>query len=675
MELTVALDGEKKRDLRFFAGDDMSLTIVVYAHDGDINPITVTNVRFAAAEGSLPMGSEFVVPLNFFGRVPYRIVGEVADITTTLAYGVMQTEGGWPSLFCWCAGPWPYGVVGKSGNITVLDEHQNFESPANVESALEELGDFKKATGDIPALVDTAVQAASDAEAAAQEAIDTLDSTVKKPELAAADGATTVGSILNETGAEPLTAAEALSLRYNLWNFLSAAERADSLTGTPAIDVSAKINIAIARASSAGRPLDAFGTYRVGAQKIVFTNDADFSRATFLVYGSPAIALEISTGSAANPTDRLFNKVIRLPKRTENMGKPATGWAGQGIGVRTVNTYSCEVHTGNIVNFSIGFQETSFNVGNVYNRYFLGYLENNMVNLDLIPGNAAAWVNENHHFDGRLDHYSLEGTNVAGTRCIRLNKAANAVNNHLFEKPSMEGNVAEYQLENAGTANRFVQGRWEATVPKVLYTGDDVNQGSRNVIDGGYQSANIVFTYTGTTGGLNKSLAPGAGYESTNLGTKTQNQSSSTSPIQTFYEAGTRPEAAAAGDWAMKHSAFYLEGKRQTDAFARLRVEYQTGRIYAGTGTAAPTSFIGPNGAAAMGSNVDFTPMVDGTTDLGLASYRWRNLRLTGAVGFFGATALGAKPAVTGSRGGNAALASLLTQLASYGLITDSTTA
>lgn len=45
-----------------------------------------------------------------------------------------------------------------------------------------------------------------------------------------------------------------------------------------------------------------------------------------------------------------------------------------------------------------------------------------------------------------------------------------------------------------------------------------------------------------------------------------------------------------------------------------------------------------------------------------------------GAVGFFGAAPI-AKPTITGSRGGNAALASLLTQLANYGLITDNTTA
>jgi hypothetical protein len=50
-------------------------------------------------------------------------------------------------------------------------------------------------------------------------------------------------------------------------------------------------------------------------------------------------------------------------------------------------------------------------------------------------------------------------------------------------------------------------------------------------------------------------------------------------------------------------------------------------------------------------------------------------LRHTGAAaGFFGTAAI-AKPAITGSRAGNAALASLLTQLAALGLITDTSTA
>ena len=49
--------------------------------------------------------------------------------------------------------------------------------------------------------------------------------------------------------------------------------------------------------------------------------------------------------------------------------------------------------------------------------------------------------------------------------------------------------------------------------------------------------------------------------------------------------------------------------------------------------------------------------------------------KINGGVGFYGASTVSSRPAVTGSRGGNAALASLLTQLATQGLITDSTTA
>jgi hypothetical protein len=50
------------------------------------------------------------------------------------------------------------------------------------------------------------------------------------------------------------------------------------------------------------------------------------------------------------------------------------------------------------------------------------------------------------------------------------------------------------------------------------------------------------------------------------------------------------------------------------------------------------------------------------------------SVRLNGTVGFNG-TAPVAKPMVSGAKGGNAALASLLTAMASYGLISDSTSA
>ncbi|MEE4598213.1 hypothetical protein V2J94_41330 [Streptomyces sp. DSM 41524] len=96
------------------------------------------------------------------------------------------------------------------------------------------------------------------------------------------------------------------------------------------------------------------------------------------------------------------------------------------------------------------------------------------------------------------------------------------------------------------------------------------------------------------------------------------------------------------------------------DAFDRWRV-LANGTIEVGPGSA--------------GRDVNFRRSAanEWTTDDALiVSLTFRHLGTT--LGFYGATAA-SKPAVTGSRGGNAALASLITALATLGLVTDSTTA
>jgi hypothetical protein len=123
-----------------------------------------------------------------------------------------------------------------------------------------------------------------------------------------------------------------------------------------------------------------------------------------------------------------------------------------------------------------------------------------------------------------------------------------------------------------------------------------------------------------------------------------------------------------------------------------------TGRFTTvGVGTTTPTyRFVVSNGGAqGIECDSDGTAYGAGTTGI-LAFNRSTsayielnvtgltvNLRASGTtkltidgtgIGFYGA-ATAAKPTVTGSRGGNAALASLLTGLASQGLITDSSTA
>lgn len=83
----------------------------------------------------------------------------------------------------------------------------------------------------------------------------------------------------------------------------------------------------------------------------------------------------------------------------------------------------------------------------------------------------------------------------------------------------------------------------------------------------------------------------------------------------------------------------------------------------------------GSAAALTAGSPEDFVNFLFGTGQQQFWCQNVKNLSLgPAAIGFYG-TSPQTKQAITGSRGGNAALASLLTSLAAIGLITDSTTA
>lgn len=119
MDISVALDGSRQRDLSFFTGDEQTLNLTVYAVDGDFEPIdpaTITTPRILTCWGNgytIPVGTEFTVPDRYCGRVPYRLVAEVAGVTTTLAYGTLNTLGrgrGWCGRWDY-GGPWGWGYA------------------------------------------------------------------------------------------------------------------------------------------------------------------------------------------------------------------------------------------------------------------------------------------------------------------------------------------------------------------------------------------------------------------------------------------------------------------------------------------------------------------------------------------------------------------------------------
>jgi hypothetical protein len=420
------------------------------------------------------------------------------------------------------------------------------------------------------------------------------------------------------------TGAVATTVQTKLRESVSVRDFGADPTG--AVDSTTAIQAGIDAALAAGQRIVAAGTFKTSA-KIVIKGDADFSQATFNVYSTPAVAVEVSTGDATDPTTEISNAVIWLPKSINNMTKPATGWAGQGVGVRIVSALECQIFVGKVKDFAIGLLSTSFNTnGTTYNNIYLGYLENNQVNLALTPGDATSWVNENNFIGGRYSHYSAEGTNVAGTRHIDLTPSANSVNNNLFVKPSIEGNTAEYHVSCGGAYNTFQQARWEATTPKLQFYGTSTNHGVRNIVLGGYNTQNIVVSYSGTTG-KNNSIVGGA-EEAVEMGSSGKphrytNVSASASAIRRYYAAGYDIWANGS-DWSVSESSQALEGKRATDTYARLKLDYQNGRIYFDNGTtAAPTNYLGSFGANAFASFGVFSPGADNTYTLGQASYRW----------------------------------------------------
>lgn len=366
---------------------------------------------------------------------------------------------------------------------------------------------------------------------------------------------------------------------------------------TGVVDSTDEINAASTLAEFLGYELVGTGEFLISG-KVAIKSNTDFTHATFNVSGSPTIAVEISTGNAADPTTEILRKRIFAPKII-NVDKPGTGWIGQGIGLRVVSAVSCAIHIPHVQGFSDGLVLTSNNTnGSAYNELHLGHLDNNKRNVVLQSLETNSWVNENNFYGGRMSHNSAEGVDVIGTRHISLLQTGTSEpNNNVFHKPSIEGDTPEYHFESAGSNNMIISGRWEAATPKVQYlnTGASGEEGSNNVIFYGYGAQSIVVTRD--AGCVHNMI-----YDRNNISGESSlllaNTSSSSSPIISGYEAGTDPRSAGANDWSLQLSSQFLKGKQKASAFEKAKVDFVNGRFYVGNGTASPTPYIGSFGAS-----------------------------------------------------------------------------
>lgn len=242
------------------------------------------------------------------------------------------------------------------------------------------------------------------------------------------------------------------------------------------------------------------GTYRT-SDTVTFLCPVSGKDATIRYYGGQTAVV---VGSASDVT---YTRVYDLPSVFYLTGPE---WDGHSIGVDLVNLNTCTVRFPRIRNFETGMRVYGASQGSVYNNIFLGYLDNNHVNL-LVTHDEKGWSNENAFYGGRFAHTMLGYAGCRGTSgdktCnqVVLRRGSSSIggpNNNVFIKPSLEGSeVDQYRVVFDGARhNMFVNARWETTgalYARVSY----LNNSDFNTINHGYGARQIIEEFDATSRG------------------------------------------------------------------------------------------------------------------------------------------------------------------------------
>ena len=446
------------------------------------------------------------------------------------------------------------------------------------------------------------------------------------------------------------------------------------ISGDGLSDDSSAINKAATAAANLGLRLFATGTFRI-LSTVTLIGDTDLSGALFEYYGS-GIAVQLG-GSPG-----ISRKTIVLPK-VRCGSKQTRGWIAGTVGVKAINLGTCFVTITGIENFETGLYVYGRGGGTAYCTFQVGHLWNNKRNM-VLGADAGGWSNQNTFIGGRYSHNSVEGENVPGTRHILLETTAHPVNNNTWLNPSVEGNTVEEQIDvDGGRFNHWINPRLERSLGGRVRWGATAN---RNVIQGGYQAGSATITrIVGESRNVTQSSDRFEMYGASEIAvTRLQNVYSDASGVLSVYGASSLADA----DYRWRWSANMLEAKRATEPYPRLILDGINGRHYFGTGAVQPAAYLGAAGTAGVSINGGALFFgSDNSCDIGAsAGFRPRDvhvardvrvggaLAVTGKVGFSGNKPV-ARPVVRGSRGGSAALGSLIGALATLGLVTDKTTA
>jgi hypothetical protein len=334
--------------------------------------------------------------------------------------------------------------------------------------------------------------------------------------------------------------------------------------------------------------------------------------------------------------------------------KVSTGWGAVAgtIGIDICNLYSAEVYIPHVQGFETGLRVYGMGGnGSSYVTIAVGHLDNNKVN-ERFDADGTGWANQITHIGGRWSHESAEGTNVSGTRHIRLeNITGNAdPNNNTWLNPSLESpTVVEFTIDvDGGSSNQWLNPRFEFTSgsSKIRWGAGAV----RNMVFGGAQVDSVTETFVAGCAsnsilGTGKFRLSGQGAAGALI---LESESAIAHPALTVLQTGgTAAGADPATAYVQRFESTKHKLKRNTDSFDRCTLDGNAGQLLMGDGTAAPVS-----GISGLGAFLFFTAgattvgsVNDNTADLGGATnYRFRYIRAATAIRT-GVFATGSRPA------------------------------
>jgi hypothetical protein len=291
---------------------------------------------------------------------------------------------------------------------------------------------------------------------------------------------------LKASSIDTVTLGTALTARDKEYNVIDYG-----VDNTGAVDATTAINNACNAAHAVGGKVIGSGTFKI-SNSIVIRSNADFSGATFNITDNTKTAVVWG-----DSTDVLIGKVVIFPKIAQLAARTAGTWTGSDIGIKILNGDACTFFVRDIRDFKTGLLISTYGThGSVYSTYIGGYIAGCQVDLKLSPATDNGWANDNTFINMDLSSFSSDGSAVVGTRALLIDSCTNDINNNLFLKLGLEGDLWQYNVECMGMQNTFAQCRWESTIPKMKYTESTVksNHPQYNKIDGGYNSRNIVIT-------------------------------------------------------------------------------------------------------------------------------------------------------------------------------------